>query len=217
MQSFGSSCTSTMNAKDLANIRSDFANWVIPGKLMCGPYPGFDGINFETIEQAQVNLKNILDDGIDTFICLQSEIVNLENNEQHPYFPKYENYKKTMETRMGVTNIKYVYLPMDDHGTPNKRTFVSHMDAISKLLLQNRKIYIHCAGGHGRTGLYVACILAIMFPSYDVDYVMSYVQHTHDMRREKDKKCKNMVFVQSPNTHAQRQFVRDFSVYLKFT
>jgi len=213
---FGQSIDISKDA--LAAIKSDYANWLIPGRVMCGPYPGLDGVNFPDEDAAAEHLKKLLQDGIDTFVCLQEEILQLEQAQPHPYFPTYKNYSKTLREKLQANNIAFLHFPIKDQCCPEKKVFVDHMALLCDAYMKGRKIYIHCAGGHGRTGLYASCLLLCLMrmKSIDAEYTMQYVQYVHDMRRQGDKRCRNMLFVRSPNSNEQREFVKEFANFLKF-
>lgn len=199
----------------LTKITSDYCNWIIPGRVMCGPYPGLDGINFVDEAAAQDNLKKIMADGINTFVCLQDEVLSLDKGESHPYFPKYQNYTKNIAT----SNIRCIHLPLKDQSVPSKPDLVKQMDLLAKEYLEGRNIYIHCAGGHGRTGIYVACFLLALFrnnKNITTDYLLQYVQFAHDSRRIQDKRVAQMLFVSTPNTTDQRKLVHDFAKFVEF-
>lgn len=208
----------------LATIKSDYANWVIPGKLMCGPYPGYDGWNFGTLESAKAHLRGLLDDGIDTFVCLQEELALVDQGQSHVHFPKFENYKETLRgmlTAAEFAKITFLYMPMRDQTAPGDyKKFVGDIKQICDGLMQGRRVYVHCAGGHGRTGVYVCGILLAIYknvPSaFDADFIMTYVQFAHDKRRIMDARNAALLVVQTPNTSAQRDFVRQFHTYLRF-
>ena len=210
--------------------KSPFCNWVIPGEVLCGPYPGLDGINCPTLDAATANLQAILDDNITVFVCLQAQG---ELTNQHPYFPKFEHYRETL-TRMGRAP-QFLHFPLPDQGTPDKRAFTQQMTGLCDLVSQGHRLYIHCAGGHGRTGLYVACLLLTLHrrglrdfrkisgqlnvgawekPQHLASNVMYYVQNTHDSRAQIDKRAGKAV--RSPNTDAQIAFVYDYATFLTF-
>src|SRR5271157_2817466 len=61
----------------------------------------------------------------------------------------------TIEEEKEYFNV--IELPIEDYYIPeNKEEFIKTIDRIIKL---EDKIYIHCYGGHGRTGLTVASIM----------------------------------------------------------
>ena len=51
-----------------------FNNWVIPGLVACGPFPGKDGLNYTTDDEVCANLRELREAGLDTFVSLQWEI-----------------------------------------------------------------------------------------------------------------------------------------------
>lgn len=61
-------------------------------------------------------------------------------------------------------------------------------------------LYLHCWGGHGRTGTVVSIMLHLMY-GLSADEAMRRCQHVHDVRRIP-------ISVGSPQTEAQRQQVR---------
>jgi hypothetical protein len=209
--------------------RYEYANWVIPGRVMCGPFPGLDGINTPTLDEAHENIKAILQDGVNTFVSLQTSCETLG----HPYFPQYKHYKDIIPPTLTCGFLEY---PMVDQSTPDKRAFLRHMHELCEAYQQGRVLYIHCAGGHGRTGLYVSCLLmalafrrlidlSTIIPAYHgtidkraASEVMYYVQRVHDTREKKDKRAYSggRVSVRSPNSDAQIVFVYEFAAYLSF-
>lgn len=59
------------------------------------------------------------------------------------------------------TNIDVVNFPIQDRSTPDdKIAFCSLVIKICDCLAKGRKVYIHCKGGHGRSGLLVAAVIA---------------------------------------------------------
>ena len=193
------------------DIQSDYSNWVIPGLLMCGPYPYVDGINFPTNEEGDLNLGSIINDEIDTFICLQAEIPpqcsqNFEIN--HPYFPKFEYYSKVLNN-----NFLFYYFPIKDGTIPPINIMILYIKAILEIIRKGRKIYVHCAGGHGRSGTVLACIIGSIY-DLTIEEILEYIQNQHDSRRITDKRARYPT--RSPNTNEQIQFVKEYLTFIKF-
>lgn len=184
------------------NIKSDYANWVIPGRLMCGPTPG-PTTYFPIVEATDYhnNMNNILADGIDTFVCLQQEL--------HP-----ESYKCLVKS---PHNITYLHFPIKDEDVPPKQTLLNHITQILELLNQGKNIYIHCAGGHGRTSLYVACILACLYKEMrHFDSLMYYVQSMHDLRRKQKMQFYGILPCIVCGSSIQREMIKEFLSMLSF-
>nr|QBK89838.1 MAG: NADAR domain protein [Pithovirus LCPAC101] len=110
------------------------ANWLTDEKnILVGGKP-----------RDQVDLDKILNLGITVFINLMSngEVKNKSNFKYH----------------LTNNNIEFYHYPIRDHSTLDDTTMLSIADKII-LLSENNKIYIHCRGGHGRTGILSGIIL----------------------------------------------------------
>ena len=200
MEAFLKSLSQTQPTKNdfnnIHNIKSKYANWVIPGILMCGPTPGPSSYCpvVDSCEY-QENMDNIIADGIDTFVCLQEEL-NPESS-----------YRSLIHTPM----IKIIHYPIKDETVPSKQTFLTHMTKLLDLIREGKRIYIHCAGGHGRTSLYVACILACLYKEMrHFESVMYYVQSVHDMRQKQKKQFYGILPCMICCSSAQRELIKDF-------
>lgn len=77
-----------------------------------------------------------------------------------------------------------------------------------ELVLTNpsSKIYIHCWGGVGRTGVIVGC--------YYVYHDETYKQAISHLR-ERFKQCPKSEHRQTPETRDQEEFIKDFVTYKK--
>jgi len=185
----------------LSNIKSEFSNWVVPGRIMCGPYPGFDGVNFKTDKEASTNIENIINDGINVMICLQEEEKHQMGSPQYGVLTK--------------GKVTFLHFPIEDNKIPKKETFIEHMTIIMECLLNGKNIYIHFLGGHGRTGLYVACILLILY-KLDAKHALYFTQSFHNSRRKVDNRCLNGIPYLSPGNDCQIEFVKQFESFLSF-
>ena len=184
-------------------IRSDYANWVIPGRLMCGPTPG-PTTYFPIVDPKdyQININNIVADGIDTFVCLQEELNPVQS---------YQN----LITKPGVRIVHYPF--KDDNIPASKTVFCQQVAQLVDMLRQGRNIYVHCAGGHGRTSLYVAAIMACIYKEMrHTESVLYYVQTVHDMRRNQKKQFYGILPCMICCSPLQRDLLRDFIALLSF-
>jgi len=57
-----------------ATTFSDFANWILPGRLLVGRYPFVEPSRCQSREKGERQLQQLLDAGVSTFISLQEEI-----------------------------------------------------------------------------------------------------------------------------------------------
>ena len=117
--------------------------WVEPGRFLAGEYPGrYYG------EQLRQRLDKFLDFGINTFIDLT------DPDELSPYLPELVDQARYYESE-----IHYKRLTITDFDIPTPETMKAILDEIDAALAADRKVYLHCFGGIGRTGTVVGCYL----------------------------------------------------------
>lgn len=199
------------------NIKSAHNNWVVPGFVMAGPFPGVDGANYMTIDDACININNIIDDGIDTFINLCGELPTDGSTPNHCYFPKYTSYTEIITSKLKKSNITFFHFPIIDQQPASESNLITIVSTIISLLAEKHKVFIHCAGGHGRTGMVVACLLQCLYKQMNLYNSLYWTQYLHNLRRKQDARCAHLVVpVSSPNTQSQFQLVADFATFLRF-
>lgn len=189
----------------------DRNNWVFPGILACGPFPGLDGVNYTNDQEVAKNLENLVKNcEIDTFVSLQNEISLqdgtpgvVEKNFRWA-FPNFCNYSFYLRD---YKNIEYYHLGINDNTAPSIEKFEYTIASILSILEKGRKIFLHCAGGHGRTGTVVASLLGLI---EDLKYqeALNKTQILHDSRIVFDKRTGPKVA--SPATLDQRNLVVNF-------
>jgi hypothetical protein len=81
--------------------------------------------------------------------------------------------------------------------------FILFLSAIIKNLEFGDKIYIHCKGGHGRSGLVVACLVCNLF-NYSAYESLKYTSKCHSNRLVMRDKWRR---IGSPQTYIQKKFV----------
>jgi hypothetical protein len=108
------------------------------------------------------------------------------------------------------TDFFYLNFPIRDHRVPrcwrSFAKFIIQLAKIIKNLKNNEKIYIHCRGGHGRSGVVVASLLCYMkkiSPSEAISQTTKY----HNQRVEMRDKWRKLG---SPQTRSQKHFVTKF-------
>ena len=173
------------------NVVSDYTNWVIPGRLMCGPSP-------LTMGNAAMD---IIADGINTIVCLQKET-------------KYTEYLHLFKNS---ENLEFLQVDIDDNKVPSYREFIVSVTKILTYLKDGRNVYIHCHGGHGRTGLYVIAILACVYKELRTkELALHYAQHTHDLRRKQVMHFYGMLPARVAENKCQQELLDDFFALLRF-
>jgi ADP-ribosyl-[dinitrogen reductase] hydrolase len=109
--------------------------WVLPGKLLAGPYPGRKA-------GASPSLASLLDSGVDAFIDLSAEG---EDAGAEAY-----------SVREGIEHRRAPMADMSADEVAVKRALVE----IEAALASGKTAYVHCVGGMGRTGAVVGAFLA---------------------------------------------------------
>ena len=105
------------------------------------------------------------------------------------------------------TQYTYISYPILDRNTPDNIfefiLFIVRLSNIVYSLKHKELLYIHCKGGHGRSGVVVAILLSYMFelvPEKALEYTTKY----HSKRKVMREKWRIMG---SPQTYQQKSFV----------
>ena len=121
------------------------AYWVVPGRLLAGPYPSApDPIN------AQKQVAALLDLGVDYIVDLtEPGEYGLRN-----YWPLLLEASKDQGGAIVRRNWS-----IPDMSVPTGEQMRATLDDIDAALAEGRTVYVHCYGGIGRTGTVVGCYL----------------------------------------------------------
>ena len=122
------------------------------------------------------------------------------------------------EVRQVYTNVpNYINYPIPDRRVPtDDTTFASLILRVSNTigsLEPGEKLYIHCRGGHGRSGVVVAILLKMLYPSLTTFEAISETTLFHNQRTEMRQKWRDMG---SPQTKHQKSYVHRFFCPLAF-
>jgi hypothetical protein len=160
--------------------------WVIPGSLLAGEYPG----SFDP-QTARDRIEAFLQAGIDTFIDMTTP------GELVPYEPllKEQAPKYKLE-------VSYFRFPIRDRGLPAPGTMEKILATLDQALAAGRKVYVHCWGGVGRTGMVVGCHLVHRGLAGE-----QALARLADWWRQSPKR---EAYPRSPETDEQVQFILDW-------
>mmetsp|Transcript_29971 Transcript_29971/g.84557 ORF Transcript_29971/g.84557 Transcript_29971/m.84557 type:complete len:331 (-) Transcript_29971:175-1167(-) len=181
---------------------TSWSNWVIKNHVIAGAYPAsLDD------RETDVILTKLLELGINTFVCLQAE-VSLNITEAgwrggqglRPYIKDAQKIL-TREHEMGSTRITqpkldFLHLPIVDGSVTSDEAMIRLRDDCCDRILRGEKLYIHCWGGHGRTGTLVCLILGKLY-GIRSSTALYLCQAYHDTRKYPQN-------VRSPQTSVQR-------------
>lgn len=171
------------------------SNWVIPGMVMQGAYPG--ALDDRDNDR---QLKTILARGVDTFVCLQMELdedmpeeIWRTGRELRPYFID--------ARRLSKKPLVWRHLPiMDGNAADDDEVLETLICDLVDDVKAGRVLYVHCWGGHGRAGLICCLLLAVLYSLTPVE-TFKRIQAYHDCRVEPQG-------TKSPQTVAQRNQVK---------
>jgi len=142
---------------------TDESNWVIPGRLMVGAFPGM-----ADDEENERLLGSILDEGITTFVCLQREY-DPDAPERlwrsgvaiRPYFSSAVALAR--RTQPG-RELKFLHFGIEDCSVVEDDAVAEFAEALAERLEKTPEVvYLHCWGGHGRAGTVVCLLLHFLY------------------------------------------------------
>lgn len=135
-----------------------WCNWVIKNSLLAGAYPA----SVDDTETYSI-LSTLLELGINAFVCLQAE-VSLDVPEAmwragrglRPYIKDAQQIlshaHRTQHSRIKQDKIDFLHLPIIDGSVTADHAMHRLAEDCVQRVLSGQKLYVHCWGGHGRTG-----------------------------------------------------------------
>jgi hypothetical protein len=158
--------------------------WVLPGQFLAGEYPG---LGYDQAGTRQ-RLAAILRAGFDSFIDLTNE------NERPPYFSLLNK-----EAELAGLEVHHQRFSFPDFNVPSPTAMVAALDAIDASLAEGHKVYLHCVGGIGRTGITVGCYL--------VRHGMKSMDALHRLRELYGGSLQSFFVPNTPETEEQARFI----------
>ena len=147
------------------------SNWILPkvpsatfGSLCVGSYPDKD----------KGYLVKLLAAGLNTFVCL-----NDEYGTQDKYGDYFEPYARNNPR---IPADRFIHKKIKDMNVGGDMDLLEVSCEVVERLKRGENVYLHCAGGHGRTGGYTAIILHKLFPELSSSEIFEYIQFAHDQR-----------------------------------
>ena len=135
-------------------------HWVWPN-LLCGKSAG---------AMERWDLSALLAAGVDTFVCLQQS------------YTEYgcADYRETVRALAPAQEVRFLHCPVPDFGVLSNDSLVALIAELQKELAEERNhmLYIHCMGGHGRTGTVVSNLISAV-EGVDCSTAMRTLQKCH--------------------------------------
>eukprot|EP00435_Cladocopium_sp_Y103_P011261 s3098_g2.t3 len=187
---------------------SEHANWLIPGRLMLGRYPFVSPVYCPSLPEGHEQLRSLLEVGINTFVCLQSELPAQEvawprEGVAVPGFPGAFQPYSAVAREESTAELQFLHSPIADLGTPGLRELSALVRDLKERILRDEKIYLHCWGGRGRSGVVGACLLGSLDPSLSAEEALDFVQRGYSAR---GSALDVGALSRSPQTSEQRDF-----------
>jgi protein-tyrosine phosphatase len=157
--------------------------WVPGMDLLAGEYPGARAGRPE-----HGKLRKLHAIGVSAFVDLTED-------------GELPSYRHRLEKIWGPEPVTHHRFPIPDLGIPDSpQRMAAALDHLQLALGEGQRVYLHCMGGVGRTGMTVGCLLVRtgLAPSTALDVVAALFARTPKHPRR------------SPETEAQWEFVRNW-------
>lgn len=165
--------------------------WIEPGRVLGGAFAGD-----RTEEGARVRLGALLDAGVRLFVNLQEAG---ELGRGGVPFNDYQPLVNQLARERSIRGVGFVRVPIPDMGTPDHAGELrTALDTIDHVVEAGNVAYVHCWGGHGRTGTLAGCLLRRRGMTAEQAFEQIAAARSHDAYLAK---------FPSPQTEEQRSFV----------
>jgi hypothetical protein len=162
--------------------------WVVTGSFLAGAYP----VTTRDEATAHLCLAAFVEAGFTTFFDLTRA------GELPAYLPSLQEEA----ARYGIS-VDYQRISMQDRGLPVHEQMAGLLDGIDAAQAAGRKVYLHCWGGIGRTGMTVGCWLV----RHGLTGGQALIR-LNELYRTAEQ---SWFFPQSPETDAQVKFILDWT------
>ncbi|CAE7600943.1 unnamed protein product [Symbiodinium pilosum] len=205
--------TSLVTASPQPRRFSEHANWLLPGHLMIGRYPYLNPVYCMSQQDADAQLRSLLDAGVTTFVCLQSEIPpQIGAGAVWPksgvpvrgFAGSFMPYAAKAQRLAPDKPLQFLHCPIQDLNTPQSQELSELVADLSQRMEAGEVIYLHCWGGRGRSGVVAACLLGRFFNLPPAE-CLRVVQDGYSSR---GSELDIGALAKSPQTDEQRQFVK---------
>lgn len=143
---------------------SSRSNWLVPGRVLCGDQP-------YTLDKAE-GRTGVAACGVTTIVCLRTkaEMASGKNS-----------YVSSMTKLLGKQVAKFVSFPIVDQNVADDELVSEFIEQLLGRIASGEVLYIHCHGGHGRTGTICSLLLGKLY-SLSGEDALSWYKRLHNMR-----------------------------------
>lgn len=113
----------------------------LPGRVFGSPMPFNDKDPYGKL------LELYSREGIDVIVML----VDIEESIRETGYDLLNLYRQK--------GIDVIYFPISDFGIPEREDLITNLDRTFEKALDGKNILVHCNGGLGRTGMFLACFV----------------------------------------------------------
>jgi len=151
----------------------DTCNYLLPGCLLAGSYPG------DRSEPGHSEkILACLEAGVDTFLCLQQR---RELERFTPYVARAAELRAALPGAEG-RELEFLHCEVPDGHVTSRHHLAIAVATVVQKLREGRKVYVHCWGGHGRTGT-LLCAFLVKAYGLTTEEAKDYFMLTHSQRR----------------------------------
>lgn len=155
------------------------ANWITSNLLVGG------------LPRTKKDFDSIKEQGINVFVNLMSD-KEAKKGKKKPQFDYREN---------DHTDITYLHFPIKDLFTNSDKEMINIAKRVADEIKKGNKVYIHCYGGHGRTGTLAGIVLHFMYPDMTYEEVLKHLNDSHKTREYKPNETTPQTAIQFNQLH----------------
>jgi len=162
-------------------------HWVVPGRILVGCTPA---------NMTQMEILNIVNSGIDTFVCLHECYSEFGLDDYRDTLKNMKTFQNIVVQKLTAVNplplkipmifpphkLRFLHCPMRERRSLWDNKLWEFIEVLgSNLKVNHRNLYIHCYGGHHRTGIIVVNLLEYLF-GIDKNSAMETLSNSHRKR-----------------------------------
>ena len=143
---------------------SSRSNWLVPGRVLCGDQPYTLG--------TPEGRAGIAACAVTTIVCLRTKAEMSDGK---------NSYTSAMAKLIGEKAAKFVSFPIVDQSVADDDLVRDFIEQLLERIARGEVLYVHCHGGHGRTGTICSLLLGKLYALSGED-ALSWYTRLHNMR-----------------------------------